>query len=194
MDKSHNWRQTNVKVHWWTECQSVYYDSAKNIEKLWEKSHNWRQTNKRVHWRTECRSVYYNSAKNCKRTQKKCGRMAKNQIYHWQTEWHSIYCKSAKNTEKLWKNGKQTDIYTTDRLNDILFTKLLWLCKEHKKLWQKALNDRKQTKLQFLDWLNDNVPFTKSKTDKKVHSKTEKLWVTLIPEREAYPEHLHSVH
>lgn len=51
--------------------------------------------------------------------------------------------------------------------------------KSIKKLWQKS-SDRKQTKLQFLEWLNDNVPFTKSKSLTKTEKKcTEKLWMTL---------------
>ena len=158
VDKSHNWRQTNKKVHWQTECQSLYYDSAKNIGKLWGKKaiiegkHIKGSTDglnvslftitlqrrkeavsngKQTKWPLTDWMIFY-SLQNCKRTQKKCGRMANKQIYHWQTEWHSIYGKSAKSIKK--NCGK------------------------------KVLNDRKQTKLQFLEWLNDNVPFTKSKS------------------------------
>ena len=188
VEKRHNWRQTNKRVHWRTECHSVYYDSAKNMEKTWKEA---KRDCKQTKWPLTDWMIYIPFTATLQRTQNNCGleEWQTNRYNHWQTEWHSIYC--AKNTK--------TDFFLP--LTDWMIFYLL--CKEHRKtaeewqsnryhwqtewhsvyydsakniekLWQKALNDSKQTKLQFLDWLNDNVPFTKTKK-----KRTEKLSKTV---------------
>ena len=152
VEKRHNWRQTNKRVHWRTECHSVYYDSAKNMEKTWTEA---KRDCKQTKWPLTDWMIYIPFTATLQRTQNNCGleEWQTNRYNHWQTEWHSIYCA---------KNTKTDFFFTTDRLNDILFTVqrtqkncrrmaikqipltdwmtfcLLWLCKEHRKTVAKS--------------------------------------------------------